>query len=40
MQFMQDEVLSVYEYQNRPPGKVLSHVCQGGQRGDPMRSAP
>ena len=40
LQFMQDEVLSVYEYQNRPPGKVLSHVCHGGQRGGPMINLP
>jgi hypothetical protein len=36
LQFMQDEVFSVYEFQFSPPGKLLSHVCEGGERGVPM----
>jgi hypothetical protein len=36
LQFMQNEVFSIYEYQYGSPGKVLSHVCAGGPKGAPM----
>jgi hypothetical protein len=42
LQFMQDEVLSVYEYQYNPParGEVVDHVCEGGPVGGPMVPLP
>jgi hypothetical protein len=40
LQFMQDEVLSVYEYRFNPSGTVLRHECRGGARGDPMTALP
>jgi hypothetical protein len=40
LQFMQDEVLSVYEYQFKPQGTVLSHKCRGGGRGEPKVDLP
>jgi len=38
--FTQDEVFSIYEYQFKSPGFVLSHVCEGGARGQPMVALP
>jgi hypothetical protein len=40
LQFMQDEVLSVYEYQYKPQGTVVSHTCRGGPRGEPKTELP
>ncbi|HEV3318408.1 MAG TPA: hypothetical protein VG053_01580 [Solirubrobacteraceae bacterium] len=40
LQFMQDEVLSVYEYRYNPSGTVLRHECKGGARGEPMTDLP
>jgi hypothetical protein len=40
LQFMQDEVLSVYEYQYAPQGVVRSHSCKGGGKGEPMVKLP
>jgi hypothetical protein len=40
LQFMQDEVLSVYEYQYKPGGAVLRHTCRGGARGEPKVDLP
>lgn len=40
LQFMQDEVFSIYEYQYKSHGRVLTHVCQGGVRGGPMANLP
>jgi hypothetical protein len=38
--FTQDEVFSIYEYQFKSPGVVLSHVCEGGARGQAMVALP
>ncbi|HEY4812380.1 MAG TPA: hypothetical protein VIH71_15110 [Solirubrobacteraceae bacterium] len=38
--FTQDEVFSIYEYQYKSPGVVLTHVCEGGVRGQPMADLP
>jgi hypothetical protein len=40
LQFMQDEVFSIYEYQYKSPGRVLTHVCEGGVKGEPMATLP
>lgn len=40
LQFMQDEVFCIYEYQHPAPGSNPGHTCRGGAPGEPMADLP